>query len=166
MAHSEFRQGPQESQETYFLAEMKKKTPPIAQNQTRSKMQHAVSAFDHFSELRFATDQGDADAHYQTGLLAESIEEALKYFKLAAEQGHLLAQRKVGSIFDAQGQYKQAFEYFKLAADQGDDISQNNLGYYYQEGLGIEKDFFKAFHFYQLAHIPQPLTLLNRFFQT
>ncbi len=100
-----------------------------------------------FIKCEDAAAQSDAEAQYQMGLNTKPKEESLKYFKLAADQGHCLAQVKMGDIFDEQDQYEEAYKYYKLAANQGDSKAQNILGYYFQNGLGVNKNASEAFIF-------------------
>ena len=47
------------------------------------------------------------------------------------------------------GDYANALEQLKILAEADDAKAQNNLGYMYLNGIGVEKDFKKAFHWYR-----------------
>ncbi len=107
---------------------------------------------------RAAASSGVADAHHNLGILYEkgdgltkNIEEAERLYQLAAEQGLAQAQHSLALLHDGRSEYKKAFQLFLLAAQQGMNQSQNYLGYYYKEGLGIEKDQDAAILWYGRA---------------
>jgi hypothetical protein len=83
--------------------------------------------------------------------------QAVKYWKLAADQGEAAAQFKLGIAYrDGNGVEKQDFiqavKYWKLAADQGGAMALFNLGNAYWSGNGVEKqDFIQAVKYYTLA---------------
>ena len=102
-----------------------------------------------------AADRGDAQAQYDMGFLySKGIEgriekddvKSAKYYRMAAEQGFMLAQHNIGCCY-ATGQgvakdYAEAQKWFVLAAEQGDMEAQFNAGlFYYREmGMGAERD--------------------------
>ena len=66
---------------------------------------------------------------------------AVKWYKLAAEQGHALAQYNLGWVYDTgkgvPQDYKTAVKWYTLAAEQGNARAQNNLGLMYDNGKGV-----------------------------
>ncbi len=40
-------------------------------------------------------------------------------------------------------------EHYGKAADLGDATSQNQMGYFFEMGIGVEKDLARAFEWYQ-----------------
>ena len=74
----------------------------------------------------------------------QSYEEAVKWFKRAAEAGHAKAQANLGlCLFYGQGverDVKQAIGWFVKAAEQGNAGAQAKLGDCYFHGEGIEQD--------------------------
>ena len=104
----------------------------------------------------------------------KNIELAVKYYKLAADQGHTEAQYSLGKIY-AEGQYaltvsvfsstswitgwqpsitydyNLAHYYYKKAADQGHIEAQYKVGKMYEIGQGVDKDIPIAFKYYELA---------------
>lgn len=75
------------------------------------------------------------------GGLEESDKEAVKWYRLAADQGHPRAQSMLGVFYEKgsgglEKSDKEAVKWFRLAADQGFSLAQNNLGEFYLEGRG------------------------------
>jgi uncharacterized protein len=90
-------------------------------------------------------------AQYNLGLMyfhgtgvSQDYEEAIKWFKLAAEQGVVRAQYNLGLMyFHGNGVLKddaEAFKWYELAAEQGHALSQYSLGVMYAKGIGAPKD--------------------------
>ena len=50
------------------------------------------------------------------------------------------------------GNLKKAYEFFLKAAENGDQSSQTNLGYFYDEGIYVERNFNKALYWYKKAY--------------
>ena len=102
-----------------------------------------------------AADRGDAQAQYDMGFLySRGLEgkvekddvKSAKYYRLAAEQGFMLAQHNIGCCY-ATGRgvakdYAEAQKWFVLAAEQGDMEAQFNAGLFYcrEMGMGAERD--------------------------
>eukprot|EP00982_Pelagococcus_subviridis_P008923 30889-Pelagococcus_subviridis.AAC.4 len=109
-------------------------------------------------ELRKKAEGGDADAQCKLGVEhygAERYEEAVKWYRQAAEKGHAGAQNRLGRCYyhgrgveknhvEAVKLYRQAVEH---AAEQSYAYAQNNLGrcYYFSYGH-CERDLGKAEH--------------------
>ena len=67
--------------------------------------------------------------------------EAVRLFRLSAEQGNKFAQNILGRMYD-EGQgvlqdYEEAIRLFRLSAEQGHDAAQYNLGVMYSNGKGV-----------------------------
>lgn len=58
---------------------------------------------------------------------------------------------KASSLWDNRD-HKKAFELFLEAAENGCPSSQLNIGYFYNEGIHVQKDFQKALHWYKKAY--------------
>lgn len=78
-----------------------------------------------------------------------------KFFRLAAEQGHAIAQRCMGFLFDngaGVGQdYKEAAKWYRLSAEQGDILSPYYLGLCYESGKGVEQNHTEALKWIRLS---------------
>jgi TPR repeat protein len=99
-----------------------------------------------------ADDPGSrGDEAYRQGDYAE----AMKWSRLAAEQGDADAQSLLGLMyFSGMGvpkNYAEAAKWFRLAAEQGDADAQSLLGLMYRDGKGIPKNAAEATKWFRLA---------------
>jgi hypothetical protein len=80
---------------------------------------------------------------------------AMKWYRLAAGQGHATAQNNLGFIYhNGQGvpqDYAAAMKWYRLAADQGEANAQNNLGLMYAQGQGVPQDYVLAQTWFNLS---------------
>jgi len=81
--------------------------------------------------------------------------EAVKWYRLAAEQGYADAQLNLGAKY-AVGKavpqdYAEAVKWFRLAAEQGYANAQHNLGVMYTKGQGVPQDYAAAAKWFRLA---------------
>ena len=75
--------------------------------------------------------------------IPQDYREALKWYRLAADQGDADAQLNLGGMY-ARGEgvpqdYREALKWYRLAADQGHADAQSNLGGMYYEGRGVPR---------------------------
>jgi hypothetical protein len=81
--------------------------------------------------------------------------EAVRWYRLAAEQGYDVAQFRLGFIYDnGQGvpqDYAEAVRWFRLAAEQGIAGAQVNLGAMYNNGQGVPQDIVLAHMWFNIA---------------
>ena len=81
--------------------------------------------------------------------------EAVKWYRLAAEQGHANAQFSLGVMYDngkgVPQDYKEAVKWLRLAASQGYANAQFGLGVMYDNGQGVPKSMVVAYAFYNLS---------------
>lgn len=75
--------------------------------------------------------------------------------ELAQETGDLRAQVSMGILYE-EGTFvgqdeRKALEYYLLAANNGSTGAMNNIGNFFLHGKGVEKDYDKAFAWYQKA---------------
>ena len=77
------------------------------------------------------------------GVLKDDAE-AVRWFRLAAEQGDASAQFNLGVMYaKGEGVLKddaEAVRWYRLAAEQGDASAQFNLGVMHADGRGVLKD--------------------------
>ncbi len=81
--------------------------------------------------------------------------EAVRWYRLAADQGFALAQYKLG-VAHARGvgvpqNYAEAVRWYRLAADQGDAFAQDKLGTMYLYGEGVSANYVEAYKWSSLA---------------
>ena len=91
---------------------------------------------------------GASDDEVQLVLVKQDHEQAMKWYRAAAEQGHAEAQCCLGECYySGQGvaqDYEQAMKWYRAAAEQGHAGGQCCLGECYLNGLGVEKNPAKA----------------------
>jgi len=79
----------------------------------------------------------------------------LKWYRLAAHQGHAGAQYDLGVMYDnGQGvaqNYAEALKWLRLAADQGHAGAQFGLGVMYANGQGVAQNYVQAHMWFNLA---------------
>jgi TPR repeat protein len=81
--------------------------------------------------------------------------EAVRWFRLAADQGNADAQLHLGFMYDTGRGVSQndaeAVRWFRLAADQGNAGAQFALGTKYFIGRGLPQDYAEAYKWFNLA---------------
>ena len=105
---------------------------------------------------------GHGEAQFNLGLkydsgngVPEDDAEAVRWYRLAAEQEYASAQRNVGIMY-ANGygvaeDDAEAVRWYRLAAEQGYDRGQFNLGYMYERGEGVPEDAVIAYMWFNLS---------------
>ena len=93
---------------------------------------------------------------YENGKgVPQDYKEAVKRYRLAAENGDAEAQNNMGVMYEkgraVPQNDKEALKWFRLAAEQGLAEAQNDLGYMYKEGQGVTQDYKEALKWYRLA---------------
>jgi uncharacterized protein len=119
-----------------------------------------------------AAENGVSDVQFWFGVAFEQHlwfgvtdkQEALKWFKQAAEGGNPDAEVELGDHYqDGDGveqNYALAAEWYRKAAENvpnlgGAGQGRNNLGLLYMEGLGVPKDYVQAYKWFSLAGADQ-----------
>jgi TPR repeat protein len=94
-------------------------------------------------------------AYYEGKGVPQDHTDAVKWWRLAADQGHANAQSNLGGMYkNGRGvpqDHTEAVNLFRLAADQGNAVAQCILGSIYLAGEGVPQDFTKAAHLFKLA---------------
>ncbi|HVV69715.1 MAG TPA: tetratricopeptide repeat protein [Gammaproteobacteria bacterium] len=106
---------------------------------------------------KLAAEQGDADAQNTLGTIYKegrsgvepNQEEAIKFYRMAAKQGHYTAKENLLFGFKIYQRTENASP--PLTDEPSDAKTQYELGVRYEKGDGVEKDLKKAFMFYELA---------------
>ena len=108
-------------------------------------------------------DQGNLDAQkylgncFTTGTtnVKQNYKMAVKYYKMAAEQGDSLGQVSLGLLYykgtGVEQNYEIAVKYYKMAAEQGDSSGQLILGTCYYNGTGVEQNYETAVKYYRMS---------------
>lgn len=101
---------------------------------------------------------GDTDAQLRVGAAYDygrgaprDGNEAMKWYRMAADRGNAEAQNSVGSGLQAEKRYGEALPWFEKASAQGHALATNNLAYLYDLGLGVKQDRRKGFELYSRA---------------
>jgi TPR repeat protein len=110
-----------------------------------------VSVADTQVEIWYRT----GEAYYLGKGVPKNYNEALKWYRKAAEQGHALAQNSVGACCEkgrgVPQDHTQAVKWYRKAAEQGEAYAQNNLGACYANGTGVLEDRAEAVKWYRKA---------------
>ena len=81
--------------------------------------------------------------------------EALKWYRLAAEQGDAKAQYNLALMYDdghgTPQDYAETIKWYRLSAEQGHAMALNNLGLMYDNGHGVLQDYVEAHKWFNLA---------------
>ena len=85
---------------------------------------------------------------YREGLgVPKNDAEAVKWYRKAAQQGHVMAQVYLGFMYDngygVPENDAEALKWYRKAADQGDAYAQNNLALMYKKG-GLASQKWRA----------------------
>ena len=85
----------------------------------------------------------------------KSYDKAFIFYRMAASQGHMLAQNSLGMAYEwGQGvkvNLQQALNWYQKAARQGYAQAQNNLGTMYDIGRAVDEDQQQALHWFRKA---------------
>jgi TPR repeat protein len=131
--------------------------------------------------FRQAAEQGDPVAmtslarQYEQGSgTAKNLDEAARWnrraadvFRARAEQGDAEAQYSLGSLYDGHtpgmpGDPAEQLKWVSAAAEHDHIIAQTRLGVLYSSGLGVPKDYVKAYIWWLIASGPHPRELSDR----
>ena len=100
----------------------------------------------------------DAAKYYNDGVKAynaKNYTEAVRLYRIAAEQGYADAQCNLGYCYErglgVEKDPKEAVKWYRKAAEQGFARAQYNLGLCYEYGTGVEKNPTEAVKWYRKA---------------
>ena len=81
--------------------------------------------------------------------------EAVRWYRMAAEQGHADAQNNLGNAYyfgaGVSKDHGEAVRWYRMAAEQGDATAQFSLGTAYNFGEGVTKNHREAVRWYRMA---------------
>ena len=84
-----------------------------------------------------------------------NYQEAVIWYRKAAELGHAAAQNYLGFLYEkgwgVAQDFSEAYKWYRKAAEQGLAVAQSNLGFCYRNGQGITKDYNEAYKWYRKA---------------
>ena len=78
-------------------------------------------------------------------------EKAIQYFKKAIKYDYVYAYNNLGKIYENKKDYSKAFNLYLKSASLEECWACNKIGQMYQLGLGCNKDYKKAFYYYNLS---------------
>jgi len=125
----------------------------------RDSTTHETPRSDEFQQrqaLIAAARAGDADAQCHMGEVCragdqfteQDLAESLKWYALAAAQGHAGAQNDLGTMYcngvGVADDLEEATKWYRRAADQGLAVAQFNLAMRYKCGKGVQADDHEA----------------------
>jgi uncharacterized protein len=95
------------------------------------------------------------DMYRKGTLVRQNHAEAVKWYRLAAEQGDAHSQFQLGASYTRGRGVPQddgeAVKWYRLAAEQGDALAQFNLGAHYSSGRGVPQDAITAYMWFELS---------------
>lgn len=120
-----------------------------------------------------SAEKGNIDSQYMLGYMynyghvEKNISLSIKYFEMAASQGHVLSAGHLALLYQIPEvhNYEKAFMYAKYATDCGDSTAEFVLGTMYLSGRGCEPDEDKAYLCFKHAAengAPEALAMLNQ----
>ena len=122
---------------------------PYKKAEIKNRTERAIENDKEKEEIEKIFEKGKT--YYDRGERSESV----KWFHMAAEQGHARAQCFLGTLYaDGDGvnqDFKEAEKWYRKAAEQGNAYAQNNLGLLYEDGNGVNQDFKEAEKWYRKA---------------
>ena len=107
---------------------------------------------------------------YNQGLgVPKDLKEAVRLFRLSAEQGDAYGQFNLGLMcHEGKGisqDYKEAVKWYRLAAEKSNPKAQFNLGFMYHKGQGVPQDNVSAYMWWNIcASSGERLCVKNRDF--
>lgn len=111
---------------------------------------------------RLATEYNDPSAQYLVGRnylkgksVEKNIQEAIKWFEMAAKQNHIRAQYQLGKIYlygeGVKSNPNYAYYFLSKAAEKNHLDSQYELGNYYLQGTPDKRQYAKAIKWFRRA---------------
>lgn len=92
-------------------------------------------------DVQAQLDLGEAYLHGK--IVSRDLEQAMQWFRKAAEQGNAMAQARLGVLignFRGKQNYDEALEWLRKSADQNCADGESGLAFMYHNGRGVEKD--------------------------
>lgn len=106
-----------------------------------------------------ALELGDPGSAVQLGILYEygnfveqDYDKALELYQFAIDSGRKDAYFNIGEIYRYKNMIEKAFECYNIALENDNLSAALPLGWFYEDGIGVEKDEKKAFEYYKQAY--------------
>ncbi|HEX2548284.1 MAG TPA: tetratricopeptide repeat protein [Gammaproteobacteria bacterium] len=147
---------------------MSKSRPKTRQDLLNEVAKEVIRDSEKSKQMHQLAEKGDVERQFQLGCVYAYMEhstkdevKAARYFLLAANQGHVIAQNNLGLLY-SEGfgvpkvkDQKKALSLFDQAAAQGYPLAQYNLANMYQEGKSIPKNEREAARLFYLVATSQ-----------
>jgi len=108
-----------------------------------------------YKEFKPLAEEGNAEAQYFVGFMydtgegvAKDKDEAAKWYRKAAEQGHLEAQLRMLTCYLV---HEKDIDWLRKSAEEGDAIAQCLLGTAFAKGQGVPQDHAEAAKWYRMS---------------
>jgi TPR repeat protein len=115
----------------------------------------ALEQWQPLAEAGFPEAQYQLARMYHRGYAVQDDAEAARLYRLAAEQGHLMAQNNLGVMYEqgrgVERDEAQAAQWYTKAAQEGLIVAQANLALLYDDGRGVSADAKRAAQLYRQA---------------
>jgi TPR repeat protein len=115
----------------------------------------AATSDDGDEDYRFVIGSMYDNGRVRSGSRKETALEAIRWYRLAAEQGYAEAQASLALMYfsgsGVEEDHAEAVKWYRLAAEQGHTEAQRFLGTMYRIGSGVEEDHAEAIKWYRLA---------------
>lgn len=112
----------------------------------------AISRLEELGDTKYKTFETANKYYYGLDGVNQNYYMALQYFKDSAENGNIIAQYMLGSMYyEGKGcsrNYREAFTWLKKAANAGNSDAQYRVGVMYDNGLSVSKDTYAAKFWY------------------
>lgn len=117
----------------------------------------AFYIFNHLGSCGDVQGQVSLAMMYKNGYgVEQDYNEALKYYRMAANKGSAMAQFNIADMYEngigVVQNYSEAARWYKIAAQNGNSRAQYNLGLFYEIGLGVKEDFDEAMNYFKLSY--------------
>lgn len=74
----------------------------------------------------------------------QNFDEAIRWFKKAADSGYTQAYSALGGVYGYQKKYSESNKYYKMAYEKGDKYAASQLGWNYYAGNGVKQNYEEA----------------------
>lgn len=108
--------------------------------------------------LEYSAKTGNAEAQYRFGDMLyngdgvqRNLDKAIYWYKLAANNGHNIAQYNLGKIYESGKNDADAANWYSIAANNGNIDAKFNIATMYETGRGIKKNISEAIKWYKDA---------------
>lgn len=111
------------------------------------------------SLLKKSAINGDINSYFELGKIyykQKNLTNAMKYFKLASDYGHLKAKYNMAIIYGNKNykehSFKNSYNLFLDLAQKGNPKAQNKVGLFLLYGWGVDKDYKLAVKWFENAY--------------